>query len=257
MDNRYICVYDSGIGGLTTLKSILSFLPNENYIYYADDKNCPYGNKGREEVCELVEKNIEFLLSKYNIKLLVFACNTVTACCVEHFRRKFDFDIVGIEPAIKLAMENSKSKKILVLLTCATKRQQKYRKLINKIEGDVYSIGLDSLAENIENSFVKGCGLNLDSLIKKCEKVIKTDLNIDSLVLGCTHYSYIKQMLKEGLKINVYDGNVGVARRVENLLNKKEMFCGVRHGKGDVLLSSRNKLKIKRYKEILNNIKII
>ena len=256
MNNGYICLYDSGIGGLTTLKAMLSELPNEKFLYFADDKNCPYGNKSKQEIQEIVEKNIDFIINKYKIKMLVFACNTITACCIDECRKKYDFEIVGMEPALKLAMKNSNHKRILALTTNATKEQNRFKKLVSSVGGKVYVIGLSNFADDIENTFVFNKNCNFAYVVEGCERVLRKNKNIDGLVLGCTHYVFLKDALSNRININIYDGNYGVAKRVKRLLESGDKFCDITQRNTKFLLSSGNKYKKKRYIEILNSLKI-
>ncbi len=257
MNKSYICVYDSGIGGLTTLNEILKILPNENYLYFADDKNCPYGNKTNEEIQKLAYKNMNGLFKHYNIKMLVFACNTVTSCCVKHMRRLYNFDIVGIEPAVLPAVRNSKTKEILVILTNATKNQEKYKKLVERVEGKVYSLGLSDLAKEVECSKLTKKKIDINKYVTIINDFIK-DKNVDGLVLGCTHYVYYKNKFKNLLNINVYDGNAGVSKRVKELLVKKDAInSSLQAGEVKILLSSRDKTKENQYKSILERLKLV
>lgn len=252
MNKKYILVYDSGLGGLTTLKEILKKAPNENYLYFADDKNCPYGNKSREEIYEIVLNNLKMLFLKFNIKMVVFACNTATACCIDRLRGLYNIDFVGIEPAIKTALNESKNKKILVLCTKLTSLQDKYKKLSNYHSGDIITIGLESFAKEIEDCLIKEESLKEIKQIKDIEKCILMN-EVECLVLGCTHYSYLKEIFSSRLRISVVDGNEGVARRVVGLLMQKSYIK--EGGEVKIVLSSNGKFKAKQYERILNNIK--
>lgn len=249
MNEGYILFYDSGIGGLTTLKETINLLPNENYLYFADDKNCPYGNKEQEEISSLVYKNVKKLLNRYNIKMLVFACNTITTCCVEQFRTLYNLEIVGIEPAIMPAMSESEKKEVLCIATKATFKQNKYTKLIDKAEGKVYSIGFKNLAKDIESAFLNLGKINLNEYLFQINK-IKNETQVDSLVLGCTHFSFLKEVFKEKTNLKVFDGNLGVAKRVKSLLEEKDNLKDKKEGSLKIILSSNDKNKRQRYMEI-------
>ena len=105
-----ILFYDSGIGGLSTLSSTIKLLPCERYIYFADNKNVPYGNRTKQEISNLVFENISRLLSRFKIKLIVIACNTATSLAIDDLRTKINIPIIGIEPALKVAERKSKNK---------------------------------------------------------------------------------------------------------------------------------------------------
>jgi len=256
MENEYICVYDSGIGGLTTLSEIMRLLPNEDYIYFADDKNCPYGNKELKEIQNLAKNNIKDLLNRFKIKMLVFACNTVTSCCVRDFRALYNFDIVGIEPAVVPALKNSLSKEILVIATNATVNQEKYKKLVGKQKGNIISVGLNDFAKDIESALVFKKELNIYKYRNLIAEKIKENPRIDGLVLGCTHYVYYKKVFDKLLNLNVYDGNFGVAKRVYNLLKESNKIVYDREGRVEIILSSNDKMKENRYVEILKTLKM-
>jgi len=253
MSERKIIFYDSGVGGLTTLKETLKMLPNENYVYFADDLNCPYGNKTQKEISELVYRNVKMLLKRYNAKMLVFACNTITTCCVGQFRGLYNIEIVGIEPAILPAMRNSCSKEILCIATMATFQQDKYKKLLKRVEGSVFSLGFKGLAEDIEKSLINNEKVIIDKYLQSINEVSKNN-KIDGLVLGCTHYSFLKKefLLKTGLM--VFDGNLGVAKRVKSLLEKSGKVSERGKGSVEIVLSSKNKTKELQYVKILNEL---
>ena len=119
MSSHPIGFFDSGIGGITLWKEITNLLPNENTIYISDSKNCPYGEKSNEEINDISYKNTQFLVDK-NCKMIIVACNTATTNSISMLRNKFKVPFIGIEPAIKPAALNSKTKKIGVLATKGT-----------------------------------------------------------------------------------------------------------------------------------------
>lgn len=253
MSNDYILFYDSGVGGLTTLSETIKLLPDEKYLYFADDCNCPYGNKEPEEIQAIVVYNLKKLLKTYPIKMVVFACNTITTCCVEYLRELYDILFVGTEPAIKPALEYSKTGEVLTIATKATFRQKKYERLLLKSNGKVYSFGLVKLADRIERNIVYGEEFCFGLYLSQIKRVLKAYNKIDGLVLGCTHYCYCKEEFARGLNINVYDGNNGVARRVKHLLVKKNKI-NIGGGGVEIKLSSGNQDKVKRYEKTLKNL---
>ena len=251
MKKEYILFYDSGIGGLLTLKQTIKKLPHEDFLYFADNKNCPYGNKSNGEIYALVKTNIRNIMTKYKIKMIVFACNTITACCVEKIREDVGVPIVGIEPAILPAFKHSKTKNILVIATASTVTQEKYKKLIERIDGKVFSMGFKNLAKEIEDWVLYKRCFDKNNLKQKIKTFIK-EKNVDAIVLGCTHYSYLKDFLLEELKVLVFDGNEGVAKRVESLVKSKNQAIKKSHcGCVRLLLSSRSFMKHCRYKRLL------
>jgi glutamate racemase len=122
-----IGIFDSGIGGLSVWKELVKLLPNENIIYYADSANCPYGSKSKDEIISLVQKIVEFLIHK-QCKIVIVACNTATAAAIDELRLNYPIPFVGMEPAVKPASLNSKTKSIAVLATEGTFNGRLYKK---------------------------------------------------------------------------------------------------------------------------------
>ena len=253
MENKeYILFYDSGVGGLTTLKETMRILPFENYIYFADDINCPYGNKTAKEIEKLVKERLDWLFKSFSIKLVVFACNTITMCCVERLRALYKVKFVGTEPALLPAMKESKTKEVLVIATNATLKQEKFGKLKESVGGNVHLLAFEGLARDIEKHYLQECEIDITKYIEKIKYIIEGNKKIDGLVLGCTHYCFFKDQIKRGVGINVYDGNKGVARRVFSLLKKEEnRNCCASKGSLVVITGSGDKKRQENYKDIL------
>jgi len=193
--NFPIGLFDSGIGGLSIYNEIKNSMPNESTIYIADNLNAPYGKKAESEIIQLSIKNTQKLVD-LRCKLIIVACNTATTNAIEVLRKKFNIPIVGIEPAIKPAMLETKSNNIGVLATEKTlssnlflQTSDRFSKGINIHE----QIGFD-LVKIIEEN-----GINEELLIPKLREYIEPMLekNIDHLVLGCTHYYYLMYLLKK------------------------------------------------------------
>ncbi len=254
MDNGSILFFDSGVGGLTTLFETMKLLPNERYIYLADNKNCPYGNRSKEEIIRLVDGALKEVFARRKIKMLVFACNTLTTCAIKEFRRRYDIDIVGTEPAINLAMKNSTSKQILVISTRATSRQKRLKTLCDNAKGKVFKLPIKSLASDIEKSLTEGKCFDLSKYEKYIASAIKKHPKVDALVLGCTHYCYVRSELKRRLNVKVFDGNNGVARRVLALLKENNKLNEKGSGGVKIMTTSGEEMA-ERYGEILEKIK--
>jgi len=218
MSELPIGIFDSGVGGTSIWKEIQSLLPKENCIYLADSRNAPYGEKSPEEILQLSIKNTEYLLSK-NCKLIVVACNTATTNAIGYLRRTYEIPFIGIEPAIKPAALNSKSKTVGVLATKGT------------LSSSLFHSTSQNHAEGIEIIEQQGKGLveliekgALDSQTTRqlLEKFLKPmiDKDIDYLVLGCTHYPYLIPLLKELLPddVKIIDSGEAVARQTKAVL---------------------------------------
>ena len=219
---RQIGVFDSGIGGKTTLNEIIKLLPNENYIYYSDSKNNPYGEKTDEELFEIVCNIVDYFIS-VNTKMIVIACNTATTRCISYLRNKYkDVLFVGTEPAIKVACDNN-YKNTLVLATPLTVQSSRLNSLINeniKENENIIFVSCSGLANAIETNDEERINLLLHSFL---DKYIND--NIDAIVLGCTHYPLIKDKIQSMFQNSVLiDGNIGVARRVKQLLIENNLL---------------------------------
>mgnify|MGYP000448133973 CR=1 FL=1 len=215
-----IGIFDSGIGGTSIWKEINTQLPNENTIYLADSKNAPYGQKSEEKILELSIKNTELLLEK-NCKAIVVACNTATTNAIKHLRENYNIPFIGIEPAIKPASINTKTKNIGILATKGTLNSSLFTNTSKEINQEVTIIEQigEGLVELIENGqlFSKEMTLLLMNHLQKL-----TQHNIDYLVLGCTHYPYLIPQIKAliGNEIKIIDSGLAVAKQTERVLEK-------------------------------------
>ncbi|MGM9878226.1 MAG: glutamate racemase [Bacilli bacterium] len=237
---NYIGIFDSGIGGLKTLEEIRKLLPNENYLYYADSKNNPYGEKEEKELYDITKRIVKRLLN-HNVKLIVIACNTATTKCIEKLREEFpDTIFIGTEPAIKVACDND-YKNILVMATPATIDSERMHILVDKNKKDNQNITLlkcDELANAIERNNQK----EIDQILKKILKN-KKDIEYDSIVLACTHYPYIKNKIQKIFpKADIIDGNKGVSKRVKYILETNRIR-NTSKAKGKIKIIKTRKVK--------------
>ena len=244
--NFPIGLFDSGIGGLSIYNEIKNSMPNESTIYIADNLNAPYGKKTESEIIQLSIKNTQKLVD-LRCKLIIVACNTATTNAIEVLRKKFNIPIVGIEPAIKPAMLETKSNNIGVLATEKTlssnlflKTSDRFSKGINIHE----QIGFD-LVKIIEEN-----GINEELLIPKLREYIEPMLekNIDHLVLGCTHYYYLMYLLKKILPngVKILDSSRAVTKRVKNLLKDYNIDSNTSKTK-NIFLCTGNDNVIKKF----------
>ena len=213
---------DSGVGGLSVMREAIKIMPNENYIYFGDSKNAPYGTKPTKEIRDLTFKVVEFLLDK-GIKGLVVACNTATSAAVSELRKTYpDLPLVGIEPAIKPAVEMNNGGKVLIMATPMTIKQEKFNLLLNKYKdkAEIIPIPCAGLMEFIEKGILSGDELEEYLIEKLC--VYKRE-EIDSIVLGCTHYPFVRDSIKKvvGHEIAIIDGGEGTVREIKRRLKEK------------------------------------
>ena len=213
-----IAFFDSGIGGLTVLNEALRQLPDEEYIYYADTENAPYGVKSPAQVKNLVLKAAENLAEK-GIDALVVACNTATSIAVNDLRKKYSFPIIGMEPAVKPAVElNGCKKRILVAATELTLKEERFKELVSKLDSEnvVDAVPLTGLVEFCEN------GIFSEDIIEPYLKQQLSGFNLpgySTLVLGCTHFPFYKEYFRNILpeSISIIDGNQGTVRRLKQI----------------------------------------
>ena len=224
MQTNPIGIFDSGIGGTSIWKEIHSLLPYENTIYLADSANAPYGIKGKEAIIDLSIKNTEYLISQ-GCKLIVVACNTATTNAISLLRKNYEIPFIGIEPAIKPAALNSKTKAIGILATKGTLTSELFNTTTS-----LYAHGLqvveqvgEGLVELIEIGKVNSEEIKM--LLKAYLKPM-LEANIDYLVLGCTHYPYLIPLLLEMLPkhIKIIDSGEAVARQTKAVLEKHHLL---------------------------------
>ncbi len=223
MNDLSIGVFDSGVGVLSILRELQSCLPDESFVFFADQKNVPYGGKSKEELVALTSKIMKFLTAQ-KIKIAVIACNTATCYALEELRNNFSLPIVGVVPAIKPAVEQTKVGKIAVVATPATAKSQYVTDLINKYANnvEVLRIGCAGLEDVVETGELHG--LKTFELLNKYILPLKQE-GIDHLVLGCTHYPFLKEEIANilGPTISLMDSGRAVASRVEHLLDENNL----------------------------------
>lgn len=189
MNNNPIGVFDSGVGGLTVLKYLQKSLPNENFIYVGDTKRVPYGDRSREEIIKFSLEIVEFLLSK-NVKSIIIACNTIDSIAYEEIKKVASVPVLGIiNSGVELALETTNNRKIGLLATNGTINTGAY-------ESKIKSRGNYSLISKGMPDFVKmveaGSREKLDEILENDLKDIK-DSDIDTLILGCTHFPVLSR----------------------------------------------------------------
>jgi len=211
MKKSYILVIDSGVGGVSILKELVKKYKDESFIYVADNLNSPYGNKTKKFLRVHILKLINEYIQKYSIKLIVFACNTITAATINFVRKNIDIPIVGTEPPIKQVKNN---KKTLVLATISTIKYSNLLK-IYKNKKNIDFIGLKNVANMLDDNFYER-KLITDELKKQIP-----NKEYKFVVLGCTHYYFLKKEITKVLhKVKFYDATFGVVKQVKKLLTK-------------------------------------
>lgn len=224
-----IGVMDSGVGGLSVLKHIHALLPQETLFYAADSLYAPYGNKSVEDIRARCDAVADFLLNK-NIKALVVACNTATAAAIENLRAKYDVPIIGMEPAVKPAAAATKNGVVGILATSGTLKSAQFAALLAHYGQDIQvvtqaCIGLVECVERGE--------LNADATFVLVEKYCQPllEAGADTIVLGCTHYPFIKPLIERVLaenhltgKVSLIDTGGAVAKQLERRLIEQDLL---------------------------------
>lgn len=214
-----IGVFDSGIGGLSVLRIMREQMPNESVIYFGDQVHVPYGSRSMEEIQKFSEGITRFLLER-NAKLIVVACNTASAAALKYLREKFpNVPFVGMEPAVKPAAESTKTGRVGVLATPATFQGALYASVVERFGAGVelFQHTCPGLVNQIENGELDSQSTRVileDALLPMLEK------NIDTVVLGCTHYPFVIPLIQKivGENVRVIDPAPAVARQVNRLL---------------------------------------
>lgn len=218
-----ILVFDSGIGGLSVYNEIYNKIPNAHYIYVFDNEMFPYGDKSSEFLINRVNSVIEAVTKFYPIDLAVIACNTASTICLPSLRAKFSFPIIGVVPAIKPASLLTKNKCIGLLATKATVERTYIADLIKQFASHctVKLLGLSELALIAENK-LQGISVDMKQLKELMQPWLGLQIIPDTIVLGCTHYPFIKTELQTLFpQASLIDSGYAIATRVCNLLNDK------------------------------------
>ena len=224
MSTKPIGIFDSGVGGTTIWKEINALLPNEHTIYLADSINAPYGPKGKARITELCMKNVELLIAR-DCKLIVVACNTATTNAIKYLRENYNIPFIGIEPAIKPAALQSKTKAIGILATKGTLASELFYKTI-----DLYSNGIKVIEQEGEGivQLIESGNLYSEEMkgLLKIYLQPMLEANIDYLVLGCTHYAYLMPLLLDLLPqhIKIIDSGEAVAKQIKTVLEQHQLL---------------------------------
>lgn len=222
-DPAPIGIFDSGVGGLSVMRIMRAMLPYEDMIYFADSAYCPYGTRPPEITRKRAIALCQFLISR-GAKLVVVACNTASSASLNELRKLYPIPIVGMEPALKPAAAITRNKKIGILATGATISGERFGSLVKRYGNgiDIISQPCPGLVELVEAGEINGARteemlkLYLDPLIKE---------GVDTVVLGCTHYPFLRPMIESmlGNRIQVIDTGEAVARRVIQVLKENDL----------------------------------
>lgn len=219
-----IGIFDSGIGGMTLLHQAIVTLPHENYIFYADTDHVPYGTKTKEQVIGYVDEVMQFMIAQ-DCKAVVIACNTATSVAAEIMRSKYDIPIIGIEPAVKPAVEKSQGKRVMVVATPLTIQEEKLKNLVEKVD-DAHLVDLLALPKLV--SFAERgefASKEVHGYLKEMLAPYRLE-EYSELVLGCTHFNYFKDSFAKLLPagVQMIDGSTGTINQLKRILMQREQL---------------------------------
>lgn len=241
-----IGVFDSGIGGATVLRELIKDIPNEDYIYYSDSINNPYGDKSEDEIIKMSDNIVKYLIDN-GAKIIIIACNTASAIAKDYLREKYSLPIIAIEPAYKVVYDNAKEKKTLIMATKGTVNSKHFKELYEKYNNhNTIICSCSGLADLIEKN-------NKEDIINYLEEKIGKYRGVENVVLGCTHYPLIKDEIKSVLgDVSFFDGSIGVSHHTKNVLIKNNLLTNEGTGKIKFIDSSNSKIKEELFFKLIN-----
>lgn len=245
-----IAVFDSGMGGISVLRELYKLMPNEDFIYFGDSQNAPYGTKSTEEIRELTTKNIEWLMNR-GAKAVVIACNTATSAAAAYLREKYtDIPIIGLEPALKPAVLSKENPTVVVMATPLTLREEKFANLMSRFEdkAEIIKLPAPKIVNFVESDMTGTYEIAayLEELFSPYDKS-----KIDCVVLGCTHFPFTAKDIKKvlGSHVALFDGGEGSARQTQRLLEQRGMLCK-RKGNGNISFENSDESRIEFSKKL-------
>ena len=229
-----IGVFDSGLGGISVLRELVKLMPEERYLYFGDSANAPYGTRTTQEV-RVLTLNAAARLYERGVKALVVACNTATAAAIEDLRSEYpDIVVVGIEPALKMATDRFPRGHVGIMATQVTLREEKLEHLVGRFpDAKVERIPAPGLVELVEQG--KAEAPETEALLH--EILDPYAGRLDAIVLGCTHYPFVRNAVRKvlGEGVVIVDGGAGTARQTRRLLEERDWL---HHGEGSVKIEN-------------------
>lgn len=252
MEKRAIGIFDSGVGGLTVFKSIREYFPNEDIIYFGDTARVPYGPKSKHTVINYSIQNTRFLLQQ-NIKILIIACNTSSAVAIPYLHKMTDIPVIGvIVPGAEQAISLSKTGRIGIIGTEGTINSDAYKNELLKLDDklEIYSQPCPLFVSLVEEGWLDTEVTDL--IIKEYLECFK-DQNIDTLILGCTHYPVLKKAISHYFaeKVNLVDSSLAIIKHIKAFLTDTQNEIGK-----DLFYVSDNELKFSKIADMILEKKI-
>lgn len=223
--DQWILVFDSGLGGISVLRELVKILPGERFLYYGDSQNAPYGIRPTDEVCKLTTEAVKAMMPR-GVKAVVIACNTATSAAIDLLRKSYpDKIVVGIEPALKLAADRHPGGRIAVMATNVTLRETKFCALMERFsqKNRVVPLPCPGLVEFVEQGI-----LDSPALRQHLKELLRPVMGagLDAVVLGCTHFPFLRPAIQEllGPRVEILDGGAGTAAQTRNRLEAQNLL---------------------------------
>lgn len=225
MDKRAIGVFDSGLGGLTAVRRLHALMPQENIIYFGDTGRVPYGTRGRDIITKYARQDVAFL-RQYDLKSIIIACNTVSAIALDLLSKENDIPIIGtVEPACRRAMTMTQNGRVGVIGTAATIRSGAYEKYLHKKDGtlDLFTQACPLFVPLVENGRVHRGDVVIETVVKEYLTPLK-DAGVDTLILGCTHYPLLEEVIGDfmGPDVTLIDSGAEAANLASTQFDPNE-----------------------------------
>ena len=238
MDNRKIGVFDSGLGGLTVVREMQKLMPEESVVYFGDIARLPYGSKSKETITEFSHQIMRFLL-KHDVKAVIIACGTASANALEDLQQAYDLPITGVvEPGAREASRTTKNGRIGITGTEATIRSGAYDRLLKELDpkAQVFSKACPLFVPLVEEGWFK------DDITRSVVKRYLAELKeqqVDTLVLGCTHYPLLKRLIGEeiGEEVILVNPSSSVVKEMKEYLQQNQMQSGAKQGEYEFYVS--------------------
>ena len=231
-----IGVFDSGVGGLSVLRALRAQLPQENFVYLSDAAHAPYGERTDDYVSARALRVADYLITQHGVKALVVACNTATAAAIQVLRARWPtLPIVGIEPALKPAASASQTKRVGVMATRSTLQSAKFKTLLDSLQGQAEFVlqACDGLAAAIENGDDQTTQALCETYVRAMGDFGRQPGQVDQLVLGCTHYPLVSDVLQSlvGAEVDLLEAGAPVSLQTRRVLSQADLlFAGAAVG---------------------------
>ena len=238
-----IGVFDSGVGGLSVLRALRAQLPQEDFVYLSDAAHAPYGERTDDYVSARALRVADYLVTQHGVKALVVACNTATAAAIQMLRARWpDLPIVGIEPALKPAAAASQTKRVGVMATRSTLQSAKFKTLLESLHGQAEFVlqACDDLAAAIENGDDRTTQALCKTYVRAMGDFGRQAGQMDQLVLGCTHYPLVSDVLQSlvGAGVDLLEAGAPVSLQTRRVLSQADLLFAGRAGGATRLLST-------------------